>query len=79
MIISDLNYLEVAESTNIAGGSMKDPASILQYQKISQYVNNYVDQHAKSSSYANAFRGNATATSTAYNDSKISSVLTLFA
>ena len=77
MIISDLNYLEVAESTNIAGGM--DPASIKQYQKISQYVNNYVDQHAKSSSWANAFRGNATATSTAYNTSTVSNLLNLLA
>ena len=77
MIISDLNYLEVAESTNIAGGM--DPASISQFQKISQMVNNKVNQRAKSSSYAVAFRGNATSTSTAYNTSTVNNVLNLLA
>ena len=75
MIISDLNYLEVAESTNIVGGM--DPIS--QYQKIRQSLYNKVNQDAKSHSYANAFRGNATAKSTAYNDSKVSSILNLLA
>ena len=75
MIISDLNYLEVAESTNIVGGM--DPIS--QYQKISQYINNKVNQDAKSHSYAVAFRGNATSTSTAYNTSTVNNVLNLLA
>jgi hypothetical protein len=61
MIISDLSHLEATESTNILGGGGD------MYQTFWQKNNIDVDQYADSSSYAKAFRGDATANSTAYN------------
>jgi hypothetical protein len=61
MIISNLCYLEAAESTNIVGGSGD------MYQTFWQKNDINVDQYADSYSIAKAFRGDATAKSEAYN------------
>ncbi len=60
MIISNLNYLEAAESTNVVGGSDF-------YQTFMQNNDIDVKQYADSYSVAKAFRGDATAYSEAYN------------
>ncbi|NJL52426.1 MAG: hypothetical protein HC930_09780 [Hydrococcus sp. SU_1_0] len=64
MIISNLSHLEIAESTNIIGGSDF-------YQTFWQANNINVKQYADSYSVAKAFRGDATANSQAYNALKI--------
>jgi hypothetical protein len=60
MIISDLSYLVATESTNIVGGS-DFSQTFMQWNDIN------VDQYADSYSVAKAFRGDATANSSAYN------------
>jgi dihydrofolate reductase len=64
MIISNLSHLEAAESTNIIGGS-DFYQTFMQHNKIDVY------QDAYSTSYAEAFRGDAVANSQAYNALKI--------
>jgi hypothetical protein len=61
MIISDLSHLVAEESTNIVGGGGDFFQTFMQ----ANYID--VDQSAYSTSYAKAFRGDATANSTAYN------------
>lgn len=61
MIISNLTYLEAAESTNVIGGGGDFYQTFMQNNDID------VKQYADSYSVAKAFRGDATAKSEAYN------------